>query len=192
MRSLPRPTRRFSARGYFSARSVVGRSDGGVSRLHHVAEVMHSVSERSTPAPSHSPSGSCVTSPPLKTPLPAATSRSLCRGGHRLNGRISGTASVANGPRQQPNGHRVCSPARAARDRRRRGLIGDSCRLSILVFPARTRSTRDTRDQKSGVSSPHDPGTSTSTKADARCSPARLAAFGSKSAGDSCQNCCLQ
>ena len=40
-----------SARGYFSARSVVGRSDGGVSRLHDVAEVMHSVSERSTPAP---------------------------------------------------------------------------------------------------------------------------------------------
>jgi hypothetical protein len=32
-----------------------------------------------------------------------------------------------------------------------------------------------------GVSSLHVPGTSTSTKADARCSPARLAAFGSKS-----------
>jgi hypothetical protein len=141
-----------------------------------------SVSERSTPAPSHSPSGSCVTSPPLKPPIPAATPRSLCRDGHRLNGRISGTASVANGPRQQSNGPRVCSPARAGRDRRRRGLIGDSCRLSILVFPARTRGIRDTRDQKSGVSSLHDPGTSTSTKADARCSPARLAAaFGSKS-----------
>ena len=37
---LRRLTRRFSARGYFSARSVVGRSDGGVSRLHDVAEVM--------------------------------------------------------------------------------------------------------------------------------------------------------
>jgi hypothetical protein len=56
--------------GYFSARSVVGRSDSGVSALHDVAEVMHSVSERSTPAPSHSPSGSCVTSPSIEYAAP--------------------------------------------------------------------------------------------------------------------------
>ena len=91
------------------------------------------------------------------------------------------TASVANGPRQGPNGHRVCSPAVAERDRRRHGLIGDSSRLSILVFPVHTQSTRDTSDQKSSVSSLHGPRTSTSTKADARCSTARsAAAFGSK------------
>jgi hypothetical protein len=88
---------------------------------------------------------------------------------------------MADGPRQEPNDHRVCSPARAGRDRQRRGLIGDSCRLSILLFPARTRSTRDTSDQKSGVSSLHDPGTSTSTKADGRCSTGRVpAACGSR------------